>query len=149
MVRCGDSSSSEVWRYGVVVGAALAGVAEAGLAARDRERFSRGRACDGVFLDDGAMMAVRGHGFLVDGGLERERPPKGLRLVHLHKHARRCGPCARLSFLPSQLVGANPPSRPCRPSCIACSAFALALVYMFLSSCLLVLVAMARQIQEC
>lgn len=72
MVRCGDSSSSEVWRYGVVVGAALAGVAEAGLAARDRERFSRGRACDGVFLDDGAMMAVRGHGFLVDGGLERE-----------------------------------------------------------------------------
>ena len=45
MVRCGDSSSSEVWRYGVVVGAGVAEAeAEAGLAARDRERFSRGRA---------------------------------------------------------------------------------------------------------
>jgi hypothetical protein len=53
MDRCGDSSSSEVWRYGVVVGAVAvavaaaataAGVAAAGLAGRDRERFSRGRA---------------------------------------------------------------------------------------------------------
>jgi hypothetical protein len=85
MDRCGDSSSSEVWRYGVVVGAgtaagaaatasaaAAAGVAAVGLAGRDRERFSRGRACDGVFLDDGAMVAVRAHGVLVDGCLSED-----------------------------------------------------------------------------
>lgn len=65
MDRLGDRTSSEVWRYGVVVGAALAaalaaavGVAEA-MAEAD---VSRGRAEDGVFLEEGAMMAGRGHG---------------------------------------------------------------------------------------
>jgi hypothetical protein len=124
MVRCGDSSSSEVWRYGVVVGAgaaaatasaaAAAGVAAVGLAGRDRERFSRGRACDGVFLDDGAMMAVRAHGVLVDGCLSEDlqtyslqqstvdsrQPTSPRQPVHLHKRALNQGPCAESSFLP-------------------------------------------------
>ena len=62
MDKLGDRTSSEVWRYGVVVGAALAAalaltldVAEAMAVAEG----SRARAEDGVFLDEGAMMARR------------------------------------------------------------------------------------------
>lgn len=56
----GGTSSDDwaVWRYGVkVVGGAVAG-----LAARDRERFSRGRPWETVFLDEGAMMGRSGSG---------------------------------------------------------------------------------------
>lgn len=65
MDKLGDRTSSEVWRYGVVVGAGLAAALVPALAVAEGiadADVSRGRAEEGVFLDEGAMMAGRGHG---------------------------------------------------------------------------------------
>lgn len=65
MDKLGDKTCSEVWRYGVVVGAALAAALALALAVAEgmaAAEVSRARDEDGVFLDEGAMMAGRGHG---------------------------------------------------------------------------------------
>jgi len=50
---------------GAIAVAVAVAVAEVGLVARERERFSRGRPEEAVFLDEGAMMARPVHGWLL------------------------------------------------------------------------------------